>query len=284
MQRSSLSSTKRSVSFETPASCRTAEGTVWQVSSCLSSAKEDSSATFFFSSTSRTEESVTLPNGNFTQKVVPFPSSLTKLSFPSNFSTSFCVSISPNPLPISWEFTALEALKKLLKILLISALGIPIPVSHTWISAILPSVEADNVTFPPWGVYLIAFERRFSNIRSIILTSEWICCCGHVSRHSWICFSWAANANLSNCKRKSIGNSISCSRTCSADCSTFWKSSNSVTIFNSLLPLRCAISKKARLFSLKWESLDRSTRGANTRLKGVRMLWAVLTKKLIFSS
>ena len=89
-QRSSLSSTKRSVSLSDSFDFifSSADTELSEVSGRLAGLEETETSTFPLS-------------GNTIKKVVPLPSSLSNVNFPPSFCTSWRVSIKPKPLPIS---------------------------------------------------------------------------------------------------------------------------------------------------------------------------------------
>ena len=158
------------------------------------------------------------------------------------------------------------------------------PESFTF-NAISPFSSTALISILPFsGVYLIAFEMRFSRITSIMLWSihtsvstqepiVMVCffCLARVSKRS---ISWYKNGFKATCWTFIFMFLLS----------YFWISSNCVTIFISLSPFRCAIFRNFLLCSLSSLSLAISLRGARTRLSGVRMSWAVFTKKFILSS
>ena len=210
----------------------------------------------------------------------------TELTFMSPFSkaANLLACNSPRPMPGVPELMALLARKKLVNSFFCSLGEMPIPVSLTIIFTLLASVFTLMLIFPPVGVYFRALDKRLVSIRfnnwgsahtpswqSMLLVCNVFCCCWQrgwktVKRLSMICFSGTASI---------LGSML--------EWSIRSKSSSCDNISSNLLRLECANSMDRVAFSWSVESWRSSSRGALISVSGVRMSWAMLTKKAIFS-
>ena len=121
-------------------------------------------------------------SGNTTVNVLPFPRVLSSPMVPFIASTSRFVIASPNPVPpyfleLSWECCRNDS-----KISLKESLGIPMPVSITFISSfirLIPDLSRlwyafTLIRISPWCVNLTAFPTRLISIWRSLISSNLI--------------------------------------------------------------------------------------------------------------